>query len=255
MLTLQNEPKAVQTWDSCIYTAQEEKKFLRDAVWPMLAEYGLEDIEIYIWDHNKERALEWAETILDETTAHMTAGIAFHWYSGDHFEPLRMIRERFPDKKLLLSEACIEFSKYRAEDNLANAEKYAHDLIGNLNEGMSVFLDWNLVLDEGGGPNHVGNFCDAPYMYRTSEKRLMERELQSDIKHFSHYLQKDSIRIGLSRYTDKLEAAAFRDPSGISLVILNRAPERLPAYIRRGELCAPIFVDAHSILNGRSLIG
>ena len=30
MLTLQNEPKAVQPWDSCVFTAQEEKNFLRD---------------------------------------------------------------------------------------------------------------------------------------------------------------------------------------------------------------------------------
>ena len=95
MLTLQNEPKAVQTWDSCIYTAQEEKIFLRDYVWPSLAEHNLTDIDIYIWDHNKERAFEWAETIIDAETDHMVAGIAFHWYSGDHFEALRMLRERF----------------------------------------------------------------------------------------------------------------------------------------------------------------
>lgn len=56
-----------------------------------------------------------------------------------------------------------------AEDNLANAQKYAHDIIGNLNEGMSVFLDWNLVLDELGGPNHVKNFCDAPYLFDTAK--------------------------------------------------------------------------------------
>ena len=106
MLTLQNEPKAVQTWDSCIYTAQEEKIFLRDYVWPSLAEHNLTDIDIYIWDHNKERVFEWAETIIDTETTSMIRGMAFHWYSGDHFEALRMIREKYPDKQLLLSEAC-----------------------------------------------------------------------------------------------------------------------------------------------------
>lgn len=75
MLTLQNEPKAVQTWDSCIYTAQEEKIFLRDYVWPSLAEHNLTDIDIYIWDHNKERAFEWAETIIDAETDHMVGEI------------------------------------------------------------------------------------------------------------------------------------------------------------------------------------
>ena len=117
-LTVQNEPKAVQPWDSCIYTAQEEKAFITDYLWPEMVKQGLDDIKLYIWDHNKERAFEWAEDIFDETTAKMIDGLAFHWYSGDHFEALRMIRERFPDKKLLLSEACIEYSKFSAKDYL-----------------------------------------------------------------------------------------------------------------------------------------
>ena len=90
MLTLQNEPKAVQTWDSCIYAAQEQKEFLRDYMWRALCAHGLDDIEIYLWDHNKERVFEWAQTIIDDETTHMVAGMAFHWYSGDHFEALRM---------------------------------------------------------------------------------------------------------------------------------------------------------------------
>lgn len=250
MLTLQNEPKAVQTWDSCIYTAQEEKVFLRDYVWPSLVAHGLDDINVYIWDHNKERAFEWAETIIDEETDHMIAGIAFHWYSGDHFEAIRMIKERFPNKKLLLSEACIEFSKYSAEDNLANAQKYAHDIIGNLNEGMNTFMDWNLVLDEVGGPNHVKNFCDAPYLFHTGEKKLMERELQSYIKHFSHFIESGAVRIGVSRYTTDLEVTAFRKEQKIIFIILNRTNKSIPAYIRIHNICAKIEVQPHSIASG-----
>lgn len=250
MLTLQNEPKAVQTWDSCVYTAQEEKAFLRDYVWPSLVAHGLDDIGIYIWDHNKERAFEWAEAIIDAETDHMIAGIAFHWYSGDHFEALRMIKERFPDKKLLLSEACIEFSKYSAEDNLVNAQKYAHDIIGNLNAGMNTFLDWNLVLDEVGGPNHVQNFCDAPYLFHTGEKELMERELQSYIKHFSHFLEAGATRIGFSRYTSELEVTAFRTKKGLVIVLLNRTGKSIPAYIRMRNMCAKVIVHPQSIATG-----
>ena len=247
MLTLQNEPKAVQTWDSCIFTAEEEKVFLRDYVWPSLIAYGLNDIEIYIWDHNKERAFEWAETIIDDETDHMIAGLAFHWYSGDHFEALQMIRERFPKKKLLLSEACIEFSKYRADDNLVNAQKYAHDIMGDLNAGMSTFLDWNLVLDERGGPNHVNNFCDAPYLFDTRSKELIERELQSYIWHFSHFIEPGMVRIGLSRYTDAIEAVAFADSSRITGVFLNRTGNPVQAYLRIKDTCAAILLEPQSI--------
>lgn len=250
MLTLQNEPKAVQTWDSCIFTAEEEKVFLRDYVWPSLVAHRLNDIEIYIWDHNKERAFEWAETIIDGETDHMIAGLAFHWYSGDHFEALQMIRERFPKKKLLLSEACIEFSKYSADDNLANAQKYAHDIIGDLNSGMSTFLDWNLVLDEKGGPNHVNNFCDAPYMLDIASGTLLPRELQSYIWHFSHFIETGTIRIGVSRYSDLIEIVAFANQDRIVVILLNRAKDPVDFYLRIKDRTAEIHLNPQSISSG-----
>ena len=250
MLTLQNEPKAVQTWDSCIYTAQEEKEFLRDFIWPSLVAHGMESIQIYIWDHNKERALEWAETMIDAETAPMIAGLAFHWYSGDHFEALQMIRERFPDKKLLLSEACIEFSKYSAAEHLKNAQKYAHDIIGDLNAGMSTFLDWNLVLNEQGGPNYVGNFCDAPFLFDTSVGKLMEQELQGYLWHFSHFLTSGAVRIGISKYTETIEATAFQTDEQITVVLLNRTTEPLDLYLRIQNVCAPLTLPPQSIATG-----
>lgn len=249
-LTLQNEPKAVQTWDSCIYTAQEQKEFLRDYMWPALCEHGLEDVEIYLWDHNKERVFEWAQTIIDEETAHMVTGMAFHWYSGDHFETLRMIKERFPDKKLLLSEACIEFSKFAAEDGLSNAQKYAHDMIGNLNEGMNTFFDWNLILDQEGGPNHVKNFCDAPYLYDIGAGELQERNILDYLWHFTHFIENGAVRIGSSRYTDELEVTAFAKDDKVIVVILNRTERQLPAYLRIGDMCAHVEAPEKSITTG-----
>ncbi|MDD3219350.1 MAG: glycoside hydrolase family 30 beta sandwich domain-containing protein [Lachnospiraceae bacterium] len=249
-LTLQNEPKAVQTWDSCVYTAAEQKTFLRDYMWPSLQAHHLTDIEIYLWDHNKERALEWAEEIIDDETDKMVAGIAFHWYSGDHFESLRMIRERFPEKKLLLSEACIEYSKFEADDYLKNAQKYGHDMIGNLNEGMSTFLDWNLILDDVGGPNHVKNFCDAPMLFHTEEKQLKETNILGYLWHFSHFIESGAVRIGVSRYTDKLEVTAFKNQNNMVFVVLNRTEEEIPAYIRMNGKCAKLTISPLSISTG-----
>ena len=242
-----HEPKAVQTWDSCIYTAQEQKEFLKKYMWPALVEHKLDDIEIYIWDHNKERAFEWANTIIDEETDHMVAGIAFHWYSGDHFEALQMIKEKFPNKKLLLSEACIEYSKFAATDYLKNAQKYAHDIIGNFNNGMNTFLDWNIVLDEIGGPNHVGNFCDAPYLYDTKNKKLIESNICGHLWHFSHFIEKGAVRIGFTKYTDRLDVTAFKKDNKIAVVMLNRTEEKIPAYLRLNGYCAEMEVEPNAI--------
>ena len=235
-MSLQNEPKAVQTWDSCVYTAQEERDFLKDHLYPALVKNKLEDVEIFIWDHNKERLYERACTVITEETDAMIAGLAFHWYSGDHFEALELVRKKFPGKKLILSEACIEYSIYDSEDYLTNAQKYAHDIIGNLNAGMNAFYDWNLILNGKGGPNHVQNLCDAPYLYDTEKKELMERNTLAYIWHFSHFIMPGAVRIGFSRYSSAVDMTAFKNPDGtLVCVILNTQKEELSAHLRIGQ--------------------
>lgn len=250
-MSVQNEPKAVQTWDSCIMDAKEEKKFLRDFFYPAIQKHGLTDIDIFIWDHNKERVYERVCAIIDDSTKHIIKGIAFHWYSGDHFEELQMVREKYPDLQLILSEACIEYSKYAAGDELNNVKKYAHDIIGNLNAGMNAFYDWNILLDENGGPNHVGNFCDAPFLYHVTEGVLEERMTLSAIAHFSRYIKPGAIRIGHSRYTGEIEVTSFKNPDGrIIVVMLNQTGKDLPATLRIENECVSIVVKATSILSG-----
>ena len=91
MLSLQNESIAATNWDSCVWTAEEQKTFLRDHLYPEMEKADLADkVGLYIWDHNKERVLEWTRDVLDEITRPMVAGVAFHWYSGDHFEAVKM---------------------------------------------------------------------------------------------------------------------------------------------------------------------
>ena len=57
-VTIQNEPAAVQTWDSCEYSAQQEGEFAAQFLGPALEKAGLGDVKIYIWDHNRDLALE-----------------------------------------------------------------------------------------------------------------------------------------------------------------------------------------------------
>ncbi len=249
-LTMQNEPKAVQTWDSCIFTAESQREFLVKYLMPALKEEKLDYIEIYIWDHNKERSFEWAKIIIDDETDDMVAGIAFHWYSGDHFESLRMIKEKFPNKKLLLSEACIEFSKFSSDDFLKNAQKYANEIIGNLNEGMNTFIDWNLALDQEGGPNHVKNFCDAPYLFDIDKKELMQRNILHYLYHFSHFILPEAKRIGISRFTENIKVTAFKNPDGkIVMVLLNMNDCDMEVIVRKNDECAKINIPSNAIMS------
>ena len=178
----------------------------------------------------------------------MVAGIAFHWYSGDHFEALSMLHDRFPDKKLILSEACIEYCKYEADDFLKNAQKYAHDMIGNMNHGMNGFYDWNIVLDEKGGPNHAGNFCDAPFLYDVGKKEIIRRNTADYLWHFTHFIKPGAVRIGSSVYSDEVESVAFLNPDRqIVVVLLNRTDHDIAVCVRLGDDMAELTAGANTI--------
>lgn len=250
-ISIQNEPKAVQEWDSCVYSAKEEKEFLEEYLYPVLIQNDLKDIEVFIWDHNKERLFERAQDVIDKNTDSMIAGLAFHWYSGDHFEALDMVKKLYPDKKLILSESCLEFCKFDKMMEKENARRLAHDMIGNLNHGMEAFYDWNILLNEKGGPNHVENYCDAPYLFNEKEKVLTERRILRYYWHFSHFIRPGAKRLGTTRYTSGLEVTAWKnEDDSIVIVFLNITEGRLPCVLRINGKMTLFYIEPGEIISG-----
>jgi glucosylceramidase len=250
-ISVQNEPNAVQKWDSCVYTSEEEKTFLKEALYPAMKEKGLSDIEIFIWDHNKERLYERVRDIVDEETKEMVQGAAFHWYSGDHFEALDLVREQYPQMKLILSESCLEYSKFDESMEGINAFRLAHDMMGNLNHGLHAFYDWNILLDEKGGPNHVGNFCDAPFLYDREGQRLIPRRTLMCYRHFGRFIRPGAVRIGHTCYTGDLEVTSWRNPDGrIAVVFLNQTREKKDVLLRMEGQQTRITLAPFSISSG-----
>lgn len=242
-ISLQNEPKAVQKWDSCLFSAEDEKVFLRDFMYPAMLAHGYEDIEIYIWDHNKERLYERVRDVVDDSTRHMVTGAAFHWYSGDHFEVMELVRRHYPDVKMIMSESCLEYRLFD-EKNIGNAtSKLCHEIIGDLNHGMCAFYDWNLLLDEKGGPNYVGNYCYAPFLYNTKTGELMPQKIQRQYYQFAHNIMPGSVRIAITNYTEQIDAVAYCTPEGkIIVILLNKSDKVLPVNFRIQERTAGILL-------------
>ncbi len=249
-VTVQNEPMAVQTWDSCIYTPQEEAGFAKDYLAPALEKAGLSDVEIFIWDHNKEEVYDRVKQVFcDEKTRKAVSGIAVHWYTGDHFEAIEAVKKMYPEKQVIFTEGCVEYSRFADSGEVQKAEMYAHDMLGNLKAGIEAILDWNLLLDELGGPNHVGNFCAAPMMCDWKEKTLEKRLSYYYIGHFSRYIRRGAHQIMATRYTDKIETAAFLNPDGERVVvILNKADVPAEITVREEGRGISRRIEAHSIV-------
>lgn len=249
-ITVQNEPEATQTWDSCRYTAKDEADFVRDYLGPVLEKEGLGDVEIFVWDHNKEIVFERARDILsDKEAAKYITGVGFHWYTGDHFEGVKIVSEQYPDKKLLFTEGCVEYSRFMDSGEIQKAEMYAHDIIGNINAGMQGYLDWNLVLDEKGGPNHVGNYCAAPIMCDTNTKTYEKRLSYYYIGQLSKYIKPGAVRVASTRYCDKVDVCAFKNPDGERVVvILNKSDKDVEVSLREYKYSKDYVIEAHTMV-------
>lgn len=252
-LSVQNEPNAVQRWDSCLFTPEEEKVFVRDYLWESLESDGNEAINVIVWDHNKERLFDRTDEICSDVKANeAVGGVGFHWYSGDHFEAIELVRRKYPDKLLIFTEGCIEYSKFSADSQLKNAQMYGHEIIGSLNAGMQAFFDWNLFLNKEGGPNHVDNFCDAPIMLddgnEKEEEQIIYNLSYAYIGHFSRYIKPGAQRIGFSRYTNQLEVTAFKNvDKSVVVVIMNPSSTEHDFFLRLNHKLCPVNMPGQTI--------
>ncbi len=247
-LSVQNEPNANQLWDSCLFSSEEEKIFLRDFLYPALQKAGLGDLAVYIWDHNKERLFDRVSEIVDESTAQLITGAAFHWYSGDHFDALRLVRAQYPNLELLFSEGCIEYNRFDRDDQLQSARMYSHDMIGNFNAGMNTFFDWNIALNSDGGPNHAQNFCEAPILCNIESGLFDKRLSYYYIWHFSHFIAPGARHLSTTTFSTEVDAAAFRNPDGkIVAVLSNNTAALRHVFLRLEGHIIEIPVQADSI--------
>jgi glucosylceramidase len=250
-ITVQNEPEATQPWDSCIYTAVEEREFVKQFLGPCLEKEGLIRVRIIVHDHNRDHVYDRAAAILaDRTAADYIWGTGFHWYSGgENFQNLARIHEEFPDEFLLFTEGCQEGAPKLDQDNWGLGEKYGYNIIHDLNNWTVGWVDWNMVLDEKGGPNHAGNFCHAPVIVDTQAQKVHYLSAFYYLGHFSKFVQQGAQRIGCESSSPVLEAAAFDNVDGrYAVVVLNRTDQAQPFRLTDGNISAHLSSPAHSIM-------
>jgi len=234
-LTVQNEPMAKQKWESCIFTAEEERDYIKNFLGPTLQKNGLESKKLIAWDHNRDLIFQRATTILeDKEAAKYVWGIGFHWYEtwtgGDmQFDNLRLVNQAFPDKHLVFTEGCKEKFSMDSVNNWSLGERYGHSMINDFNNGTVAWIDWNLLLDEHGGPNHVGNFCFAPVHADTQNGKLIYTNAYWYIGHFSKFIRPGAKRIGAAASRWLLQTTAFQNTDGsIAVVVMNTSAQKIP---------------------------
>jgi glucosylceramidase len=253
-ITVQNEPMATQRWESCIYTADEEAAFLKNHLGPTMEKEGLKDKKIILWDHNRDLIYQRAQTYFsDPDVAKYAWGIGFHWYedwSGgtQMFDNLKRVYESFPDKHILFTEGCAESFDAKRYNAWSLGEEYGRSMINDYNNGMVGFTDWNILLDETGGPNHVQNFCFAPVHGDTKTGQLIYTNAYYYIGHFSKFIQPGAKRIISSASRSQLLTTAFLNPDGkVVVIVMNQSDKPTDYLLWINGKAASSKAPAHSI--------
>ena len=139
------------------------------------------------------------------------------------------MKKSFPDKKLAFTEGCGEWFNPEKIHSTDLGETYATNIINDLNRGCVLWTDWNVLLDEKGGPNHVGNFCFAPVHGFTETGEVVYTSAFPYIGHFSKFIHKGARRLTASSNRFQLQTTSFINPDGTSVVVvLNVSNDTLP---------------------------
>lgn len=284
--TIENEPLGNGAhWESMHYTPEEMKVFVLDHLAPKLEAENLTH-KLLVYDQNRGPELEhWSKELLSDTVLlDKIAGTAVHWYDGtvDWFpESLEMTYELAPDKLIINTEACVdnevphwkeddwywkkeatdwgyqwapEKDKYR-HPKYVPVYRYVRDIIGCLNNHVSAWIDWNMVLDKQGGPNHASNWCIAPIIVDTLSDEVYYTPLFNAMLHFSKFIDPGDLRIQMDIDDEALLGTAVKKESGeYVLVLLNMETGARNCGIRIGEEEYKFEIQAESVQSIRILL-
>ena len=278
-ITVQNEPQpqtGTLTYEGVWFPFAAEAAFVAGHLGPQLAR-DHPDTRIFIFDHNMgDEMLLYAVPILSDANASQYVdGVAFHWYDGPNWGAVADLHSLFPNVMYLGTEATVAMGS-RGEPwwmpNTtagsawwANGEFYGTYILNDLLSWASGFIDWNILLDQNGAPDHgdpTGELCEGIIPcgsaamliadVTASPPTVHKQAFYYYVGHLSRFVPPGSVRIGATWAAGdsaNLTAAAFATPSNSTvLVVMNALDEartlRL-ADARFGALEATI--AAHSI--------
>jgi glucosylceramidase len=210
--------------------------------------------KLIAWDHNRDLIYQRASTILeDPEAAKYVWGIGFHWYetwTGNpmQFDNVKLVYRAFPKTSLLFTEGCKEAFNFDSLGAWSLGERYGYSMINDFNSGAVAWTDWNILLDEHGGPNHAGNFCFAPVHADTRTGQLIYTNAYYYIGHFSKFVKPGAKRIAVSTNRPALQSTGFLNPDGsIVVIIMNTTDQPVPYHLMIKGKAATAESLAHSI--------
>ena len=195
-----------------------------------------------------------ANVIFDDPKASKYAwGMGFHWYENwtggePMFDNVKKVQEAYPTKNLMFTEGCVEKFDANKYQLWANGERYGRSMINDFDNGSVAWTDWNILLDQNGGPNHVGNFCFAPLHANTVTDELIYTPSYYYIGHFSKFIRPNAKRISSVSSRSQLLTTSFVNEGGkVITVVMNQSDKEAAYNLCVGSNEAAVVIPPHAI--------
>lgn len=202
------------------------------------------DVKLFAGD-DQRYTYPWWFTRLNHISSNamdFVSGLAVHWY-WDRLIPssrLDQAHDAFPSKIILNTESCIGDKPYEVHGPVlgswSRAERYALGIIEDLQHHVAGWIDWNLLLNERGGPTYINNTVDAAVIFNsTSGTEYYKQPIFYVLGHFSKFIPPGSVRISASLKgfnSNAIKMVAFLCPDNTITVVFynNSNRKRLIQY-------------------------
>ena len=237
-LTIQNEPMARQRWESCIFNIDEQKDFIYNYLLNKL-----NNTKVLLWDHNKDNLFNIVNNLYEENKK--IGGVAFHYYTAHSFDEIKKIRKKYPDLLLINTEMCCGYTKYNEINWINDAEYYLNDIIGDMNNGVNAYLDWNILLDENGGPTYKKNYV------KSASIRVNDYYIKTPIYyylyHISHFISDNSIIVENKNNTN-LQVVSLKNKNKYIVIVMNNQNDPIKYNLLLNKKTISDIINSHSII-------
>ncbi len=131
--------------------------------------------------------------------------------------------------------------------------RYARNIIVSLNHWVSGWIDWNIVLDKDGGPNHVGNYCGAPIMIDTATAYVYYTPVFYVLSQFSRTIRPGDKAVATTTSLEKLDddaihaSASLNDDMLLSVQVLNTTKKPVDYQLQIGSQFAAVTIEANAL--------
>jgi O-glycosyl hydrolase len=201
----------------------------------------------------------YAPIVADPRTMSYIDVLGYHGYFGNGAPIVAQLHRQVPRMPLWMTEVCCLHDP-KANDpgptTYSDGDFWGNQILDDLEAGASAWIDWNMILDQDGGPWLISlehedaevNPQSAMVHINTETHEVVYTPLYYYLSHFSRFIRPGAVRIGtIVQSGQPVRADSFRNRDGSMVTDLINSGEATTTTVRWRARSFQVTLPAQSI--------